>query len=141
MELFNAASLVDFTVARTSSTAEALRALGEDDACEVGLRRIASYIHEKRTGDRDASASMLAIKPAGGQFDLAPEWLVSQASIYAQSEYKRKERAKSFNKGASKGDGKGGEAKGGGKAPAKKGGKAQAPRGSPKGKPPDKPQG
>ena len=38
--------------------------------------------------------SMLAIKPTNLLHDIAPSWLVSEASVFSQSEYKRRERAK-----------------------------------------------
>ena len=68
--------------------------LGTDDGCEITLRRIAAYVHEKRTGDVDAANSMLAVKPAGSAVDIAPHWLVNEASTYSQSEFRRRERAR-----------------------------------------------
>ena len=42
--------------ARTRGTpAQALSMIGQCDGCEIALRRVASRIHEKRTGDKDAA--------------------------------------------------------------------------------------
>ncbi|OLP95779.1 hypothetical protein AK812_SmicGene22019 [Symbiodinium microadriaticum] len=110
LDLFNQASLVDFAVKDArGSQAQALSLIARSDTAEVALRRLASYVHEKRTGDRDAAVSMLAIKPTNLSHDIAPAWLVSEAALFAQGEHKRRERAK-----AQRGDGKGsgGQAKG-----------------------------
>ena len=51
-------------------------------------------------------------KPPGASTDIAPEWLVTEASAYAQSEFKRTERVKKLQwwsqggKGGGKGKGK-----------------------------------
>ncbi|CAE7243914.1 unnamed protein product [Symbiodinium sp. CCMP2592] len=118
LDLFNQASLVDFAVKDAKgSQAQALSLIARSDTAEVALRRLASYVHEKRTGDRDAAVSMLAIKPTNLSHDIAPAWLVSEAALFAQSEHKRRERAKAQRgdakgtsgqaKGSSKGDGRG----------------------------------
>ena len=110
LDLFNQASLVDFAVKDAKgSQAQALVLIARSDTAEVALRRLASYVHEKRTGDRDAAVSMLAIKPTNLSHDIAPAWLVSEAALFAQSEHKRRERAKA-QRGDSKGSG--GQAKG-----------------------------
>ncbi|CAE7400933.1 unnamed protein product, partial [Symbiodinium sp. CCMP2456] len=90
VELFNLASLVDFKVKDAGSPAQVLSMIGQCDTCEIALRRLASWIHEKRTGDKDAAQSMLAVKPSSFASDIAPSWLVTEASTYSQSEYKRK---------------------------------------------------
>ena len=131
LDLFNQASLVDFAVKDAKgSQAQALSLIARSDTAEVALRRLASYVHEKRTGDRDAATSMLAIKPTNLSHDIAPAWLVSEASLFAQGEHKRRERAKaqrgesSTSKGAPKGApkgagrGRGAKKQGGGGRPA-----------------------
>ena len=102
-----------------------MQLLGTNDIAEIAMRKIAAFVHEKRTGDRDAADAMLAVRPAGGNQDVAPSWLVSEAGIYSQSEFRRRERAKGRHrepqekgdKGAkgAKGNGKTGKNKGGGK--------------------------
>ena len=116
IDLFNQASLVDFVIRDAKgSHPKALSLIAKSDIAEVALRRLASYVHERRTGDRDAAISMLAIKPTNLSHDIAPSWLVSEASVFSQSEFKRRERAKAhrgggFDRGnpSEKGRGKGG---------------------------------
>ena len=112
VELFNLASLVDFKVRDAGSPAQVLSMIGQCDTCEIALRRLASWIHEKRTGDKDAAQSMLAVKPSSFASDIAPSWLVTEASTYSQSEYKRKERARAQWTESTKGKGKKGKDKG-----------------------------
>ncbi|CAE7522621.1 unnamed protein product, partial [Symbiodinium microadriaticum] len=102
--------------------------IAQDDTCEVALRRLAAWIHERRTGDKDAAQSMLAIKPSSFSSDVAPSWLVTEAASYSQSEHKRRERARAQAGGHhGGGNSKGGEPKSGkgkGKDKKKGGGKA-----------------
>ena len=135
VDLFNLASLVDFKAKEGGqSQARVLSIIAQDHTCEVALRRLAAWIHEKRTGDRDAAQSMLAIKPSSFATDVAPTWLVSEAATYSQSEHKRRERARaqthggsSANASWSKGGGKGGKDRKGGKDKKKgSGGKGAA---------------
>ncbi|OLP75930.1 hypothetical protein AK812_SmicGene44202 [Symbiodinium microadriaticum] len=95
VDLFNLASLVDFKAKEGgASQARILSIIAQDDTCEVALRRLAAWIHERRTGDKDAAQSMLAIKPSSFSSDVAPSWLVTEAASYSQSEHKRRERAR-----------------------------------------------
>ena len=107
VDLFNLASLVDFKAKEGgASQSKVLSIIAQDDTCEVALRRLAAWIHERRTGDRDAAQSMLAIKPSSFATDVAPSWLVTEATTYSQSEHKRRERARAQgNAGASQGGG------------------------------------
>ncbi|CAE7303490.1 unnamed protein product [Symbiodinium sp. CCMP2456] len=129
VDLFNLASLVDFKAKEGgASQAKILSIIAQDDACEVPLRRLAAWIHERRTGDKDATQSMLAIKPSSFSSDVAPSWLVTEAASYSQSEHKRRERARAQAGGHhGGGNSKGGEPKGGkgkGKDKRKGGGRA-----------------
>ena len=126
-ELFNLASLVDFKLKMAGGMhSRALAIIAADDTCEIALRRMASFIHLRRTGDKAAAEAMLAVKPSSGYHDVAPLWLVSEASTYSHSEFKRRQRAKdqghtfgganqkgakgaSGKKGKSGGKGKGGK--------------------------------
>ena len=121
VDLFNLASLVDFKAKEGgASQSKVLSIIAQDDTCEVALRRLAAWIHERRTGDRDAAQSMLAIKPSSFATDVAPSWLVTEAATYSQSEHKRRERARvQGNAGASQGGGAGGGGKAGGKGKSK----------------------
>ena len=54
-ELFNLASLVDFKLKMAGGMhSRALAIIAADDTCEIALRRMASFIHLRRTGDKAA---------------------------------------------------------------------------------------
>ena len=90
-ELFNLASLVDFKLKMAGGMrSRALAIIAADDTCEIALRRMASFIHLRRTGDKAAAEAMLAVKPSSGYHDVAPLWLVSEVSTYSHSEFKRR---------------------------------------------------
>ncbi|CAE7879885.1 unnamed protein product [Symbiodinium sp. KB8] len=56
VDLFNLATLVDFKAREGgSSQSKVLSIIAQDDTCEVALRRLVAWIHERRTGDRDAA--------------------------------------------------------------------------------------
>lgn len=132
VDLFNLATLVDFKAREGgSSQSKVLSIIAQDDTCEVALRRLAAWIHERRTGDRDAAQSMLAIKPSSFSTDVAPSWLVTEAASFSQSEHKRRERARA--QGSASHGSVGGS--GGGKAGAKGGkGKGKEKKKGPGGK-------
>ena len=95
LELFNHATVIDYVAAGgKGNQADTLKLLAESDTAEIGLRRIAAWVHETRTGDRAAASAMLAVRPMSLETDVAPAWLVSEVGIYSQAEHKRKERAK-----------------------------------------------
>ena len=100
----------------------------ESDQAEIVLARMSSYVHEKRTGDREAAAKLLAVQMPGTFADIAPSWKIAEASLFSQQEFKRTERSK-----AGKGSGKIGappQPKGSPKGtPSPKGGKAKGGRG------------
>jgi hypothetical protein len=131
-DLFSAASMVDFRLAKEASERDKIKVLASCDMCEVNLRRHAAYLHLKRTGDSSAATHMLAIQAPGSMTDIAPTWLVTESSSHSKAEHQRGERAKT-QKGSGKGKpstssastSKGGKTKkGGGKG---KGSKAAAP--------------
>ena len=138
LELYNIATSLDFLISGKNSR-EIMTILGTSDQAEIGMRRIASFVFEKRTGDKAAAMSMLAVKPAGGATDVAPDWLVAEASIFSQSEYKRQERARATTRGGGEGTGGGGGGEGAGgkgkkgksKSPGKKGDKGAGAGGAP----------
>ncbi|CAE7871303.1 unnamed protein product, partial [Symbiodinium sp. KB8] len=76
-DLFNLATLVNFKAREGGSCI-----IAQDDTCEVALRRLAAWIHELRTEDRDAAQSTLAIKPSSFSTDVAPSWLVTEAASF-----------------------------------------------------------
>ncbi|CAE7231202.1 unnamed protein product [Symbiodinium necroappetens] len=131
LDLFTQASTIDFALAKAASDDEILATLGTNDQLEIPLRRIAAYVHKKRTGDGDAAMRILAVQPPGSGTDIAPHWLVTEASAYSQAEYKRREMARAQKgpgpKGADKGAGKS-KGRGGAKGhPKTKADKAHVP--------------
>ena len=52
-------------------------------------------MYEKRSGDTTGAAHMLAIQPPGLDVDLAPTWLVSEATLHSKNEHQRSERVES----------------------------------------------
>ena len=96
LELFNIATSIDFLAQRHKHSAAALmQALAGDDNAEIGLRRITSWLHEKRTGDKTAAKSMLAVQPRGQYANAAPQWLLDQSQAHSQAEHKTRERVES----------------------------------------------
>ena len=105
---------------------EKLQYLAEQDSCELSLRHLASWIHERRTGDKEAAQAMLALQPSGSKADIAPSWLVAESGLVSQNEHKRRERARG-QKNSQDRQGSGG--KGGGKSKDK----GKSKKGSPSG--------
>ena len=114
LEMFNIAASIDFMLKDAKTAMEVVQLLTQSDTAEIGLSRLSAYVHEKRTGDKDSAASLLAIKPPGTLTDLAPQWKLDQAATYSQNEFRRRERAKTWRTGeggGDKGKGKGKEKK------------------------------
>ena len=83
---------IDMRLGQASSDAEIMMMLASDDSLEIGLRRLAAYVYESRTHDRTGARAMLAIAPPGGNSDIAPSWLVDNATTHSRVEYQRSER-------------------------------------------------
>ena len=119
-DLWTAATNVDYLLGGCRTQTEVLTKLASDDALELHLRRLASYVYELRTKDKVGAAAMLAVRPPGSATDLAPTWLVSEATAHSKSEFQRDERVASAGKregrGGGRGGGFGGGAGGGGDA-------------------------
>ncbi len=116
--LWNAASEVDFGIARAPPGQEAAYLVGSDGD-EIRLRSLAAHVHFVRSGDVNSATHMLAIKPPGTSTDVAPEWLVESASKFSTHEYSRAQRVRSSSanpKGGGRGRGRGGgQGQGGGR--------------------------
>ena len=113
VELCNLTSLVDFKVTGprvlTSSTTQhdcSLRHLRNR------IEEFDSWIHDNRTGDKYAAQSMFPVHRSSFASNVVPSWLVTEASTYSQSEYKRKERVRAQWTESTKGEGKKGKDKG-----------------------------
>ena len=90
--LWNAASKIDFKVDGAGKASQSV--LANDDAIEIDLRTLASYVHVARTGDWTAGTHLLAIKPPGTETDVAPDWLLKEATAFSTVEHQRSERVK-----------------------------------------------
>ena len=66
--------------------------LATDDYLEIGLRRLASYVYETRTKDATGARQMLALMAPGASVDIAPSWMVTDATAHSKAEYQRDER-------------------------------------------------
>ena len=66
--------------------------LATNDFLELFLRRLASYVYLTRTGDKTGAMQMLGAVPPGTQADIAPGWMVNEASSYSRAEWKRNQQ-------------------------------------------------
>ena len=130
LHFFNDLKAIDMALFPLSPQ-EKLHYLAEHDSCELSLRHLASWIPERRTGDKDAAQAMLALQPSGSRMDIAPSWLVAESGLVSQNEHKRRERARG-QKNYKDDQGGGGKGVGEGKE------KGKAKRGSPSGPKGDK---
>ena len=99
IDMWNLASEVDFELDQEASDAAIFQRLATSDGLEIRLRRLASFLYEARTHDRTGALQMLAIAPPGAQVDLAPTWLVTQATNHSRNEYQRAERVAAGRRG------------------------------------------
>ena len=110
--------------------------LASEDTLELKLRRLASKVHEIRTGDKDAALHMLAISLPGRKRDVAPGWLIAEAQTHSKAFHQQSERVGkrggggSYTRGGGAGGGRGasqpGPGDGGGKGDGKvRGGKGR----------------
>ena len=107
-DLWTAATNVDYLLGGCKSQTELLTKLASDDALELHLRRLASYVYEMRTKDKVGATAMLAVRPPGAGADLAPTWLVSEATAHSKAEHQRDERVTSAGKRDGRPGGRGG---------------------------------
>ena len=134
VDLWTTGTAVDYAIARARSDDEVMRLLATDEFLEMSLRRLSAFVYERRSGDKVGAAHMLAVVPPGTSTDVAPSWLVSEATAHSQSEYKRSIAVAGLNKAAPGGQAKpsapkGGKEKGDGKGG--RGGKRGRGRGAP----------
>ena len=91
-DLWSAATAVDFAAANAKDQKELITILATDDAVEINLRRLASFSYERRTGDSSGAAYMLAVSPPEAQKDVAPDWMVGDATLQSKAEHQCSER-------------------------------------------------
>ena len=95
--------------------------LATDDLVEIHLRRLSSCVYGSRTGDWSGANYMLAVQPPGSEMDIAPSWLVTDATAHSKSEFQRSERVTKTSREDKppKGKGKGKDGPKGGARPQK----------------------
>ena len=102
---WNAATEVDYAIARCANMDEVNHLLVSSDPIEIKMRTLASQEYLARTGDRCGANQMLAVKPPGVGVDLAPAWPVKEVTQYSKAEHQRRERVASANRGRGRGRG------------------------------------
>lgn len=136
--LFSAATIVDYEVAGCRTEDSLMHKLASSDTLEINLRKLGSFVYLRRTKDKAGANRMLGIRAPGTQTDIAPRWMVDDASAFSKVEYQRLERSQKVQRleggGGSSGSNQGGHAHskgskfrgrgrgGGGKGGAKGGG-------------------
>ena len=124
-DFWHLATEVDFMLDRCLSEQEKLALLASEDTLELKLRRLASKVHEMRTGDKDAALHMLAITVPGRKRDVAPGWMIADAQTHSKNFHQQHERVtkRGGGGGSSYAGGRGGgQPAGGGSSPHGKGG-------------------
>ena len=119
-DLWHAATAIDYRLGNERTPQGVQTLLATDDHLELLLRRLAAYVYEKRSHDKTGAMHMLAIQAPGSEVDIAPSWMVSEATTHSKTEYQRAERVKNLEKmtansggGFGKDGGKGGGGRGG----------------------------
>ena len=69
-----------------------MQLLATSDELELGLRRIPAFVYQDRTRDRAGAVVIQGSVPPGSNRDVAPSWLVSDATIHSKNEHQRSER-------------------------------------------------
>ncbi len=92
IDLWNLATNVDYLIGRCASPAEETRLLATNDFIETGMRRLAAYMYEDRSKDTTGARRMLAVQAPGANVDIAPEWMVADATMYSKHEHQRDKR-------------------------------------------------
>jgi len=107
------ASNIDFRLGKCVDESAALVLISTDDTLETALRHLSAAVYERRTGDKTGAAHMRAVVAPGSR-DVAPSWLVSDATTFSKQEHQRNERVDSEVRWRPrpKGKGKKGDSKG-----------------------------
>ena len=66
--------------------------LNSDDQLELALRHLSAYIYEHRTKDYVGGARLRAVQAPGSQVDIAPSWMIADATAHSKQEHQRDER-------------------------------------------------
>ena len=93
--LWNTASTIDFELGRCRSDHELMTVLSTSDMVELGLRHLSAFVYENRTHDRVGAARLRAVAAPGSGIDIAPNWLITEATTHSKMEHQRSERVAS----------------------------------------------
>ena len=115
--LWAMATSIDFKIGGISSDQELYQLLNTDDNLELALRHLSAHVYEQRTKDYVGGARLRAVAAPGSQVDIAPGWLIGEATLRSKLEHQREERVQAeLRRRQPKGDPKGGKPpKGGGR--------------------------
>ena len=83
---------VDFELGGVTGNVQLQQRLGTSDALEINLRHMAAFVYERRSGDKSGAAEIRAVTAPGSGTDIAPHWLVSDATTFSKAEFQRSER-------------------------------------------------
>ena len=108
IDLWTMAASADFRLGTATSEVERFTLLASDDQLEMSLRHLSAHIYEARTRDRAGAAHMRAVVAPGSSVDVAPGWLVPDATLFSKAEHQRSERVSAeFRRRGGKDTGKG----------------------------------
>ena len=93
-ELWLLASQVDYLLAACTSETEILATLNASDQAELALRRIASWQYVQRTGDQSGGDRILGAVAPGRLVDVAPAWMIADATLHSKMEHQRASRVR-----------------------------------------------
>eukprot|EP00959_Pyramimonas_sp_CCMP1952_P395738 8292080-Pyramimonas_sp.AAC.1 len=100
------ASSVDFAVGGISSDLELYQKLNTDDRLELALRHLSAHVYEQRTKDYVGAARLRAVAAPGSAIDIAPNWMIGEATLHSKLEHQRDERVQAELRRRGKGDNK-----------------------------------
>ena len=92
--LWAMATTVDFAVGGVRSDQELSQKLNSHDQVELALRHLSAHVYEQRTRDYVGGARLRAVQAPGSVVDIAPSWLISDATAHSMLENQREERVR-----------------------------------------------
>ena len=115
--LWSVATAIDFALGGITSDQELYQRLNTDDQLELHLRHLSAHVYEQRTRDYVGGARLRAVAAPGSAVDIAPNWMIGEATMHSKMEHQRDERVaaelRRRGKGQPDGPPKGGQPKGG----------------------------
>jgi len=122
IDLWQSACTVDFALADCETNEEVMARLQQDDLLEIHLRRLGSWVYERRTKDRVGAQNMLAIAAPGMSLDISPAWLVAESTGFSREEHNRDVRVQAA-RGSGRGRAGDGRGSGAGRQASSRGGR------------------